>query len=396
MPEEQFARMREIIGAPSPIGLEGAMTHGVLLRDFERYKLPGWAAHTFRGNAGIAFDTAPQRKDALSVMVVGHADKIRMQVRSVGDDGKIWINSDSFLPATLLGHEVMLFTEDPEKAGLYRILRGGTVEAIGAIHFAEPEMRTGKKGISPEMLYLELQLHGEDRKKQVERLGVKAGDPILFDRPIRRGFAKDTFVGAYLDNGLGCFVASEVMRLVAGAGGLRNLRLLGAAAAYEEIGRFGSRVLAQEFRPDVLIAVDVAHDYRAAPGVGEKRFTPNTMGEGFSLAQGAICNPWLNSTIASVARERKIPMQWKVVGIDTGTDAMASVLAGIDSAATSIGFPIRNMHTMSECGHTGDVLAAIHVIFETLRRLDAMNGGAGVRAEDFRRGHPRLDQAGGH
>ena len=52
-----------------------------------------------------------------------------------------------------------------------------------------------------------------------QKLGIKAGDTILLKRQIRRGFAPDTFYGAYLDNGLGCFVAAEVARLVAEHGG---------------------------------------------------------------------------------------------------------------------------------------------------------------------------------
>ena len=70
------------------------------------------------------------------------------------------------------------------------------------------------------------------------------------------GCGPDTFYGAYLDNGLGCFVIAEVARLLAESEGLKNVRYLGAAATHEEIGRFGSRVLAQELRPDVVIGVD--------------------------------------------------------------------------------------------------------------------------------------------
>jgi putative aminopeptidase FrvX len=49
-------------------------------------------------------------------------------------------------------------------------------------------------------------------------------------------------------------------------------------------------------------------------------------------------------------------------------DAMAGVLGGVDSAATSLGFPIRNMHTISELGHTGDVIACIHALKAALDR----------------------------
>jgi endoglucanase len=106
MPEEQFERMRAILAAPSPIGLEAAMTEGVLAPMFSSFMPEGWAIHRFRGNAGIVVDTHPGRDDLLSVMMIGHADKIRLQVRSIGDDGKIWVESDSFLPCTLIGHDV--------------------------------------------------------------------------------------------------------------------------------------------------------------------------------------------------------------------------------------------------------------------------------------------------
>ena len=45
-----------------------------------------------------------------------------------------------------------------------------------------------------------------------------------------------------------------------------------------------------------------------------------------------------------------IPFQRDVRGRDSGTDAMAGVLGNVDCAATSLGFPIRNMHTTSELG----------------------------------------------
>ncbi|BBI75415.2 hypothetical protein HAALTHF_46880n [Vreelandella aquamarina] len=164
----------------------------------------------------------------------------------------------------MIGHEVTLFSEDPEAPGSYRSIKGGTVEALGAIHFSDPAQRDGSKGIKKEQIYLDLQIHGENKKQQVLNLGVRPGDSIIFNRPIRPGFSPNTFYGAYLDNGLGCFVTAEVARLIAEAGGTEKVRVMFAIASYEEIGRFGSRVLAGELKPDALIGVDVNHDYVAA------------------------------------------------------------------------------------------------------------------------------------
>lgn len=393
MPDEQFNLMRDIIAAPSPVGLEAAMTYGVLKPYFEKIAPKGWKVQQFKGNAGIVLDTHPGQDDMFSVMIIGHADKIRMQVRSIGEDGKIWINTDSFLPTTLIGHEVKLFSEDPKKPGSYRIIEGGTVEALGAIHFADAGLRSGDKGIKKEQIYLELQIHGENKKEQVEKLGIRSGDSIILDRPIKRGFSPDTFYGAYLDNGLGCFVAAETARLIAEAGGTKNVRVLFAIASYEEIGRFGSRVMAGEMKPDAIIAVDVNHDYVAAPGIGDKRFTPLEMGKGCTMSVGAIASERLNRFIETAALDNDIPLQRDVCGRDTGTDGMAGVLAAIDSAATSIGFPTRNMHTISEVGNTSDVLASIHVITQALQAMDAAEDGKGSLRQEFEKNHPRLDEA---
>lgn len=393
MSDERFDVMRQILAAPSPIGLEAAMTRGVLEPYMKSFMPKDWTIHTYQGNAGIVLDTAPDQPEAFSVMVIGHADKIRMQVRSIGDDGKIWVNTDSMLPSVLIGHKVKLFSEDPEQPGNWRIIRGGTIEAVGAIHFADPKLRAGDKGIKAEMIYLELQIHGENKKQQVEALGIRSGDPIIYDRDIERGFSPDTFSGAYLDNGLGCFVTAEIGRLIAAQGGLKNVRYLGAMATHEEIGRFGSRVLTDAFKPDVTIAVDVAHDFVSAPGVGDRRYEAVEMGKGYTLTHGAITSAALNSIITQVSLTHGIPVQHELAGRDTGTDAMAAFFACIDSAATSIGFPIRNMHTISETGHTADVEAAIHAITETLKHMDAMNDGKGICSRDLSEGHPRLDES---
>lgn len=393
MSEDRFSMMRSILDAPSPVGLEASMTRGVLEPYLRSFMPSDWKIHTYKGNAGIVVDSKPDDDEAFSVMVIGHADKIRMQVRSIGDDGKIWVNCDSMLPTTLIGHKVKLFSEHPEEPGTWRIIKGGTIEAIGAIHFADPKLRSGDDGIKQKMLYLELHIHGENKKGQVEALGIRPGDPILYDRPIEKGFSPNTFTGAYLDNGLGCFVTAEIARLIAESSGLKNVRYLGAMASHEEIGRFGSRVLASQFNADVTIAVDVAHDFTAAPGISDRRYEPVAMGEGYTLTHGAITSAALNSMLTKVSLEKGVPVQHELAGRDTGTDAMASFFASIDSASASIGFPIRNMHTISESGHTGDVDAAIYGIYHTLEFMDSMNDGAGITGDDLREGHPRLDQA---
>lgn len=390
MPHDQFAFMKKVLASPSPIGFEAAMSYGVIKPEFESFMPAGWGVHQFKGNAGLVFDSHPGRDDLVSVMIVGHADKIRMQVRKIDDDGKVWINTDSFLPTTLIGHEVKVFCQNPDEAGRFKVIEGCTVEALGAIHFSTPAQRTGEQGIKPESIYLELHTHGEDRKAQVEALGLRPGDPILLDRPIKHGVSQDTFYGAYLDNGLGCFSVTEIARLVADEG-LDNVRVLYTIATHEEIGRFGSTQLVGELKPDVLIATDVNHDYEAAPGIDNRKMNPLKMGDGFTIGRGSVTSEFLVQSLENVCREQDIPYQLDFSGRDMGTDGMAAALAGVDSAAITIGYPIRNMHTSSESAHTGDLLASIHALAGLLRQFNSLNDGKGITRDDLKNSHIRLD-----
>lgn len=418
MSDERFNRMRSILSAESPIGLEGAMTSG-LIDPMARSFIPkSWRIHKFKGSSATVIDTRPdfdedekKRKNGLTVMFVGHADKIRMQVRRVEDNGKIYIDSDSFLPATLLGNVVTIFSEkrmkyhetkssDERKAiaksSAFTKVKG-TVEALGAIHFADDSLRSGAKGVKKDDLYVDLNITGKDAKKRIEEeLGIRTGDPILLDRPISRTVGANTFSGAYLDNGLGCFITTELARLVAEEEKNAsspfynsNLRCLFAIATHEEIGRFGSRVLASVFKPDALIAVDVNHNYVHAPKVADKRFARLEMGKGFTLSIGAICSHQLNRYIQFGAEKENVPVQLDVVGRDTGTDAMAGVLGSIDCAAASIGIPISNMHTVSESGCTTDIDGAISGLFGTLQCFVE----DGVTGDYFASEHANLSEA---
>jgi putative aminopeptidase FrvX len=410
MSPSRFQLLKQIIEAPSPVNLEGAMTMGVIEPFIKQLLLThnnnnnhnhNWKIHKFIGNAGIVIDTLSdhqqqQKPPNLTIMIMGHADKIRMQVRHIQvSSGKIYIDSDSFLPIALLGNDVSIYSEKPNELGQFNRIRG-TVEALGAIHFGDAGHRNGTKGVSPEQLYIDLGVSGKDVGKRIMELGIKPGDAVLMDRPIRKTVGDDGFSGAYLDNGIGSFIVTDLARLVLTEEIYSNsilqsgkLRLLFAIAAHEEIGRFGSRVLANLFQPDVLMAVDVNHDYENAPGVASKRFPPVTMGGGFTISVGAVASRKLNEFIQIAAKKNKIPYQLDCVGRDTGTDAMGGVLGSVDCAVASLGVPTRNMHTASETASTKDVDACLYGIAETLKLLGEEN----ITRQDFYNGHVDLSKA---
>jgi putative aminopeptidase FrvX len=368
--KSQFRLLKKLAAAPSATGFESALTEGVAVREFESFMPGDWQIRRFTGSASVVLDTMPNAsRDVLTVMFVGHADKIRLQVRKIGDDGKIWVNTDSFMPAAIIGHRFNLMVEDVNRPGTYKFLRDLTAQAVGAIHLAEQDVRSGKKGIEAKQIYLETGLYGKNRKKQLEELGVKPGQPALFAREIDRGPTKGTFQGAYLDDSLGCLTIIETAReyaeychQTAAMEKKWPIRFLFALASHEEIGLYGSRMLAAQLQPNVIIGVDVNHDYDAAPGITDRKMYNLTMGEGCTLTNGATHNYELVSLMHAVAVEANVTVQDDFNGQMTGNDSMSAALTGVDAATCSIGFPIRNMHTSSELGADCDTVEAIQLM----------------------------------
>ena len=93
---------------------------------------------------------------------------------------------------------------------------------------------------------------------------------------------------------------------------LDHVRIMSAFASHEEIGRFGSRVVVAECEPDVLIAVDVNHDYEAAPIGKDERYVPLELGKGVTVGHGNVASPFLNGLIEQACLDRAIPMQRSV------------------------------------------------------------------------------------
>lgn len=371
MPDDQFLRMSEILAASSPGGFEEAKVQ-VIITQLKPVLPKNWGVTRFAGGAGLVIDTHPDCNDMLTIAVAGHLDQIRLLVRSIDDAGRIWLgHAESFLPAVIAGSEAKLFCNDPKNPGKFLEIRG-TIESVGAAHFVDPAVRAGEKGIKPEQLYFEPGLVGKNIAKVLKDLGVQVGDPVVFHRPIQRMLDPNVFQGAYLDNGLGCFVTAELARLIIDQGGV-NIRVLFTFTTHEENDRLGARQIVAKYGNvlDAFIAVDVDHAYAEAPGIADKHHSPLTCGGGFTLGYGSFVNLTLNGEIEAAAKATGIPMQRDSLGRDTGTDAMAAVLG--DVAPATVGFPIRCMHTSSELGYTGDVLAATHALYAFLRTLSEVN-----------------------
>src|SRR3954447_2650632 len=203
--------LRRLLTAPGPSGYEQAAA--AALRD---------AASAF---AQVTYDTVGSTvarvkgtADGPLLAVIGHIDEIGLIVHHIDDDGFLWFTGvGGWDPMILDGQRVDVPT------------RSGTIPGVVGkkpIHLLRDEER---KQV-PELRNLHVDIgakDGEDARRLV-RIGdvaVIAGEPVEFPN--------GRVVSRSMDNRLGCFVAFEVARLVAEAGGAPG-DVCGVAVAQEE------------------------------------------------------------------------------------------------------------------------------------------------------------------
>ena len=134
------------------------------------------------------------------------------------------------------------------------------------------------------------------------------------------------------------------------------------ATTQEEVGLRGARVSGFGISPDVAIAVDVtlACD---VPGVSEaEQITRLGQGTAIKLKDAAsISNPKLVRRLVELAEKKGIKYQLEILPRG-GTDAGALQLTREGIAAATVSVPTRNVHTVVEVAHKGDIQASIDLL----------------------------------
>jgi endoglucanase len=339
--------LRKLLTAPGPSGYEQAAA--AVFRD---------AAASF---ADVSHDTVGSTvarvkgtADGPLLAVIGHIDEIGLIVHHIDDDGFLWFSGvGGWDPIILVGQRVEIAT------------RAGVVPGVVGkkpIHLLKEDER---KQV-PELRHLHIDIgaaDGDDARERVRigDVGVIAGEPLEYPN--------GRLVSRSLDNRLGCFVAYEVARLVAEAGGAPG-EVAAVAVTQEEITFAGARTTAFTLEPDIAIVVDVtfASD---APGTDEKELGSHKFGSGPVITRGSTLDPRVFELLHAAGEEAGIPFSVIASARSTATDAVAVHLSrgGVPTGLVQI--PLRYMHSPVEMVQLDDVENTARLIAAFAHRLSS-------------------------
>lgn len=338
----------ELLNTPSPTGFEvrGQRVWAKRCREF---------ADSVESDAyGNAWATVKgMDSEGPRVMIEAHADEIGFIVKYIADDGFLRVDriggSDW---ANARGRRLTVFGDKGEILGIV----GNT-----AIHIRD--RKDGEKAPEVHELFVDI---GASNAAEVTEIGIRVGHPAVYaDGAVP--FGKNRIVGRALDNRIGGFIISEVIRRLA-AEDRPAATCLALNAVQEEIGGHGATMAAYHLKPDLCLVLDVTHA-TDSPDIKHPQHGKVTLGGGPSLTHGTANHPVVVQRLIDLAAERGIPLQHEASSRYTGTDtdSIYHLRGGIPCALISL--PLRYMHSIVEMADFADVEQVIQLMTAFVRSV---------------------------
>lgn len=295
-------------------------------------------------------------KNAPKVMLAGHMDEIGLIVKHIDDKGFLYFEKvGGVFPRTLFAHPAIVHGKKGPVYGLINCKPPETPEEASKV----PDLKA---------FFIDV---GAKSRVEAEKLGVRIGDSVTFERPFKVLGSGNILASKAFDDRVGVCVIIEAMKRLAKEKVEANV--YGVADVQEEVGCRGAQVAAYRIAPNMAIAVDItlAGDI---PGVAEKdQVTKLGAGPAIKVMDeaggglGLISHPKVRELLVSTAEEEKIPYQMEVLPRGS-TDAATIHLTreGVPSGVISI--PTRYAHSY-EVLDVNDVVNAVKLLTATIKKI---------------------------
>jgi len=281
------------------------------------------------------------------VMLAGHMDEIGLLVKHITEEGFIkFVPLGGWFDQILLGQRVII-----------KSTNGDVIGIIGSKppHLLQPEDRG--KVIKKNDMYIDI---GASSKEQVEKAGVRVGDPVIPRADFVVLVNGKTYMSKAFDDRVGTALIVSVFEELQSR--KHPNTVFGVATVQEEVGLRGATTSVRVVDPDIAIILesDIAGD---VPGIKDEESSVKLGAGPTVLIYDArmIPNIKLRNFVLDTAKEFEIPVQLSTI---TGgaTDGGAIHLHKTGVPTIVIGVPARHIHSDSSIIHRDDYDRAVKLL----------------------------------
>lgn len=276
------------------------------------------------------------------LMIAAHADEIGLMVKHIDNNGYIRF--------------IQMGGVHPNIAQSQKVVIHGRERVRGVV---APRCGGEKETPSLEDLLIDTGLP----KSQVQAL-ISPGDVISFEGETSVLNGK-MWVGRNFDNRIGTYCLIEAMRQVQET----SVDVYAVSTVQEEVGCRGARPAAFAVAPDIGIAIDGSmarmayvpeHEYICELGNGTGIYVVDKL---------TIGHPALVRHMLDVCAERGIACQRNIGG---ATDASAIQQSRGGVIATTVGAPVRYMHSTVQLCHADDMDATVNLLVAMMQTANKL------------------------
>tara|TARA_Y100000310_G_scaffold337876_1_gene426080 strand:+ start:374 stop:1390 length:1017 start_codon:yes stop_codon:yes gene_type:complete len=289
---------------------------------------------------------AHKKGSGAKVMLLAHMDEIGLMVKSIGENGNIYVSEIGTIEATaIIGETVKIQTKKGTITGII---------TFPEIHDDEELEEVG--GIESVIVVTGL------TKNELDKKGVEVGSFVEFEKETITLGKKDIICGKALDDRIGCFILLELAKKLKQS----KANVYFVFTVQEEIGLYGSKTSVHSIDPDWALAIDVTNADDSKEHTHE---ITKSVGDGPCVTvkdADMISNVCIDNWIKKIAKKKKIPIQLEVSDAGT-TDALSISVAkgGIPTAV--LGVAVKNLHTCMGIASMSDIKNAIKILTELLK-----------------------------
>lgn len=287
---------------------------------------------------------------ATRILIEAHIDEIGFQVTYIDNDGYVYIRPCGGIDgATLIGSFVEIQCRNEFLTGV-----------IGRkpVHL----MKGDEKMKMPDCdaVWIDMGLHAEEVKAK-----VRVGDYVSF-KPNALILGENRVTSKAIDNRVGAFILTQIIDKLSI---ISDKQITFAFTTQEELGCKGGAVAACGESYDYIICIDAAFS-SDVPDISPRLVGDVRLGEGAVVYRNGDVDRNFVERILSVAQNNNLKIQLSAnYAASGGTNTRNMQLTGTGNVTTTIGYPVRYMHTPVGMADLRDIDTVVNLIIHIIEEL---------------------------
>ncbi|MFP7494297.1 M42 family peptidase [Terribacillus saccharophilus] len=286
------------------------------------------------------------------LMIGAHSDEVGFSVKSIQEDGYLYFDKIGVVSDQLLqGRKVWISS---------RKIPG--VMGIKAGHLQTAEESRQVKPLRD--CYIDI---GASSKEEAEAIGIKIGDPIVFQSDFMELSNTDLISTKSVDNRISCAILIELFHQLKGKDFAGTV--YGVVTVQEEVGLRGVASAAFTIDPDYAIILDTIPS-GDTPDIDTEKVLPVFIGKGPAcpvgdgvFGWGSYIHPKVREMIEEQSEKVQIPIQYvSLIGENYSTDAAALTTIGKGVPVGVLAIPRRYSHSPVELVNLRDAVDVLKVV----------------------------------